>query len=271
MRVSAPPRPVMVTPKKPLVRRLWFRALVVTVLVGAVATGGFFAWQERRAAAELEAAREEVARLGVQIDAALIQVGQQMPSGEYAILPEMGQTMAELGSGEFRPRPILRQVEEWETALDDAGVSLGAIETDQAGGRQALARMREGLIQYRDVVSSLRDAVEEPRNAPRQEIIIDLQGRTQQAGETFNSGWLIYATLRAEVGLDAVPGGMDPGQLPPGVDPGQLPPGFDPGQLPPGFDPSQLPPGFDPSQLPPGLDPEQLPPEGETEAPAEDE
>jgi hypothetical protein len=250
MRVSAPPRPVMVTPKKPLVRRLWFRALVVTFLVGAVATGGFFAWQERRAAAELEAAREDVARLGVEIEAAVLGVGQPMPTGEYAILPEMGQTLAEIGSGEFRPRRILRQVEEWEGALEDTEAALAAIETDQAGGRQALARMREGLGLYAGVVSSIPDALEETRDARRQEALVGLQTRALEGAETFSSGWQIYVTLRAEVGLDAVPGGMDPGQLPPDFDPTQLPPGFDPTQLPEGFDPTQLPEGE--VEAPPG-------------------
>lgn len=236
-RVAAAPRPVFVTPKKPLVQRIWFRTLVLAILVGTVAAAGFFFWQERRAAAEEEAAREDVARLGVAIETALI--GAAQPAGQsLVVMPEIGQTLVEFQTGEIRERRVLRRVEDFEQTLRAADERLAAIQTERAQARQAITRMREGLAQYQGVVADIPGFLELEDEDEQRDAAIRLTTGLEEAGATFNTGWLIFLTLRSEVGLDQPAPEMDP--VFPGTEPG-LPPGFDPGMLPEDFDPEQLP------------------------------
>lgn len=228
-RVAAPPRPVFVEPKKPLFRRLWFRTLLGAVLIGLMATAGFFFWQERQAAAEAEEAREDVARLGVHIEGALLGVAQQL-GGQLIVLPEMGEALVQIQSGEARERRVRRQAEGWEEALRETDQSLAAIETDRGQIRQAIARLREGLGQFIALAGDIPEILDADDEDERRELAVELATRHQEASATISNGWLIYQGVRAEVGLEQQAPEMDP----------NVPPGF-PGIPPEGLDPELLP------------------------------
>lgn len=234
-RVAAPPRPVFVEPKEPVFRRLWFRTLVGAVLIGLVATAGFFFWQERKAAAEAEEAREDVARLGVRIEGALLGVSQQL-GDQVVVLPEMGEALIQVQTGDARERRVRRQIEEWEAALRDADDALAAIETDRGQVRQVIARLREGLAQFLAVAADIPEALSVEDEEERQELVIELATRHQEASATINNAWLIYQGVRVEVGLE---------QPAPETDP-NVPPGF-PGVPPEGLDPNVIPGDAEPS------------------------
>ena len=224
---SAAPRPTLVQRKPPLRRRTWFRVTALAVLV--LAAGGITYWvlAERRSAAEAREAREEVGRVGALMEAAMTGVGQAIPGGGLVVLPELGQTVSQINTGDARPRRVERDAEAWEEALRGASAGLAEIRTDRGDLRRAITRIREGLELYLPIIRELPDLVRLERDE-RSENVAGLLDRLAAASGAVDSGWLIYRNDRVDVGLDqGQPGAQT--ELPPGMNP-FAPPG--PGEVP---------------------------------------
>ncbi len=217
---AAPPKPKLVTPKKPLLRRTWVQATVLLILLGGIAGGALAGWRARRAAAEREELREAVARAGVRIETAVTQIGGQIGPGAFLVLPEMGQAISEIQTGEYRERRIRRDAEDWAARLTAAEAALAAIETDNRDLRRAIQSLRDGITLHAEVAADVPRALD-LEGKERRTLLRDLQRRLQEAGGTFNRGWLIYLNERIDVGLE----GEEAPQ--PGVQT-VFPPGFDP-------------------------------------------
>lgn len=221
------PRPTLVTPKPALVRRPWFRVTVVAVLVLAAAGIAFAIVAARRAAAERQAAREEVQRVGALLDGAVIEIAQQIPGGGLVVLPEVGQTLSEITTGDARPPRVERDVAGWEEDLQAASERLADIRTERRDLRRAIRQIREGLDLYVGVVGELPETAR-LRGDARAEAAAGLQERLATAAGAVESGWLIYRNERVDVGLDENRPGVQT-ELPPGMNP-FAPPG--PGEVP---------------------------------------
>ncbi len=221
---AAPPKPKLVTPKKPPFQRTWVRVTFVLIVLGGIAGGAWAIWVDRRNAAEREERQEAVSRAGLRIETALSQVGQVIPGAGVLVLPEMSQAILEIQSGEFRPRRIRRGAEDWLERLAGADAALAAIETDNRDLRRAIRTLREGLAGYTAVAADVPGALdldEEEREA----FLTELQERLAEPAGIVNSGWLIYQNERVDVGLEG-PEAPQPGVqtvIPPGFDPFQQP------------------------------------------------
>lgn len=222
---AAAPRPVMVQRKPPLVRRTWFRLTVLAVLVLAAAGITFGVVSARRQAAEEREAREEVQRVGALMEGALVGIGQAIPGGAPVILPELGQAVSGITTGDARPRRVERNAAEWEEGLTTGIERLAEIRTDRGDLRRAVAGVREGLELYLPIVREVPQ-VARLRGRRGEEAATALLESLSAAGAAVSEGWGIYQQARQEVGLDAgAPQGQP--QFPPGGQP-QLPPGLDP-------------------------------------------
>ena len=213
---SGAPRPTLVQRKPPLRRRTWFRATALLVLV--LAAGGITYWvlAERRAAAEERAAREEIQRVGALMEGAIVGIGgvaQHIP----VILPELGQALSEITTGDARPRRVEQDAAEWEEGLEAASERLASIRTDRGDLRRAITGVRDGLDLYLPIARDLPDLTR-LRGDERAEAAAAVLGQMDAARAAVDAGWEIYRNARAEVGLEVGTPGVQP-QIPPGGDP----------------------------------------------------
>lgn len=211
------PRPVLVQRKPPLARRTWFRVTAALVLVLAAAGIAFGVVVSRRNAAERQAAREEVQRVGALLEGSIVGIGGVAPGGVPVILPELGQTVSQITTGDARPRRVARDAAGWEEGLQAAIEELGGITTDREDLRRAVTQVREGLELYLPIVRDVPE-VARLRGDERAEAAAKIQDGLAAAAAAVDSGWGVYRTARAEVGLSMGPPGLQP-QVPPGGDP----------------------------------------------------
>lgn len=225
-RAGVAPRPRLVVPKKPFLRRTWVRVTLVALLVLVVSGITFGVIVARRSAVEREAAQREVTRVGEAMEEALAPVA-QIGGGTALILPELDPTIIEIQNGEARPRRVERLMARWEEDLGAAIEDLGAIETDRMGLRRAVERIGDGMEIYAVLIQGIPALLELETRPEIEEAILALQPEFQAAAGTVQSGYLIYLNERVDVGLDEGTPGFDT-QIP-GTNPFDLP---GPGEVP---------------------------------------
>lgn len=228
--VAAAPRPFLVPPKTPLFRRKGVQLLLIVLLLGAISALAFAYRVSRDAAAHTEAVEE----FGNQVDAHLESeaVGQRIP-GAVLILPQLGQTVAELRQRRGDPDEIVKNATSWEKAASRAAERISSLEVDPAALKDARLTMAHGLRIYASVAANLRVAAELD-GRDQKDLLDNLGTELQTAAEIFDTGYqllqeerrkadLLEATLPG--GVPGLPGGMPglPGEVP-GL-PGGLPTG----------------------------------------------
>ncbi|HVM12219.1 MAG TPA: hypothetical protein VM638_07075 [Actinomycetota bacterium] len=261
-RVASPPRPVMIPPRTPLLRRRSTRILIAVVLLGAAAAITVGVMAARNTSRRLEAARSDVRQFQTRVEAALTAdgIGQDTGTG-FVILPQLGQTLAQVQNDEEVDPEVEGQIEDWaegtvKAADTIAGLDVGTSELSAEALRESATMMRQGLMLYSTLARNLGLSMD-LSGRQKDRLVAQLQEQFAATSVVFDTGWQKLQALRAELGIpepvpQQVPG--MPGQVP-GLPGGQVP-GFPGGELPPGFDPNQIP-------VPEGEAPEGEAPAGE--------
>ncbi|HEX6262103.1 MAG TPA: hypothetical protein VF097_04575 [Actinomycetota bacterium] len=220
------PRPTLVVPKKPFFQRTWVRWSLIGLLVLTVSGLAFGVIAARRAAAEREAAQNEVERVGEELERAVAPVA-QVSGQSLVVLPQLGATLLDIQAGEARERRVRRQIARWEEDLAATRDDLGAIETDRRDLRRSIERISGGLEFFQVLLQGVPALLDEEQEARVAEATVALQGDLQTAAGTVQSGYLIYLNERVDVELDEGTPGLQtelPGNNPFGVPgPGEVP------------------------------------------------
>jgi hypothetical protein len=226
--VASAPRPFLVPPKTPLMRRKSTQVVLLLILFGIIA-GAAFGYRGVREDRELRAAVEDFSG---RVETHLIanQVGQPV-GGNVLVLPEMGQAIGQLLGGQGDASQIAKDVKRWERSAAKAADQIRLVETDVPELKEAREGMEQGLLVYAGIAADLGVALRLEGDA-RDELLQNLGEQLAVGAAIFDRGWSKLLVERHRAGFPDPNLGVEPG-FPGG---GGLPPGFPGGEgLPPGF------------------------------------
>jgi hypothetical protein len=223
---AAAPRPFLVRPKTPLFQRRSTHIVLLLLLFGvisALAVG-------IRISNAAERRQNTVTAFDNEVQAIFAQTGvaQQVPPGPPTVLPEMGQVVAQLETGEgIEAREIRRSARGWERQASDAATAVERIDVQPppAGLLHAKNLMVQGLRLYAAAARDIGVAVN-LEGKPRDALVGSITQRLQTTTAVFLSGWEFFNEERRRAGIEPEPAPQDPGQFPPGFPGGEVPPGF---------------------------------------------
>lgn len=214
--VTTAPRPYLVPPKTPLMRRTG--AKFVLVLLAEVLVFALLVMADAQSDADRR--RDQISEFTSLVEAQLYQGGaaQQSFTGPL-VLPQLGQAISQLQAGEGDPQDLAENTASWSEVTERAGNGIAEIDTDLAGLKEARNLMEQGLELYSGLAQQVGLASQ-------------LEGRSQRAMlETIGRQIIVAATIfdtghgalqeeRRLAGLPtstSLPGGLpdDPGGLPP--------------------------------------------------------
>jgi hypothetical protein len=215
--VASAPRPFLVAPRTPPLRRRPVQVFLILLVIGAfVALGAGL-----RASQDSQQRRDEVQQFTSQVDALVANSGVVQPLGPTPIvLPGIGSSIAELRKKEPKDvESIADQARSWATAASNTADDIGAIQVDDAALKESRELMQQGLEVYasiaRQLVVASRLEVE-----PRVQVLDALEEQTGAAAVVFDFGWGKLTTAQAEAGIQvqplAPPGGLPGGGFPGG-------------------------------------------------------
>jgi hypothetical protein len=219
--VATAPRPYLVRPKTPLMRRT--ETKVVLVLLAEALVFGLLVLGDARTDADAD--RQEISEFTSLVDAQLYQSGaaQQSFAGPL-ILPQLGETISQIRTGKANVDDVLQSAGSWADVADRAGDGIGDVQADLVGLKQARNLMEQGLRMYAGLADEVRVAVQ-LEGKPQKELIDTIGEQLEVAATVFDTGYGLLQEERRKAGLEtqpALPGGI-PGGVP-GL-PGGLPGG----------------------------------------------
>lgn len=214
--VAVAPRPFLIPPKTPLMRRTG--TIVVLVLLAEALVFTMLAVADARS--EADARREQVREFGSLAEAQLYQGGAAQPSfGSPLVLPEMGQALGTLQGGEA-PQKELDQISEsagsWGEISRGAANEIGELEAGSRALEESRDLMRDGLRLYGEIADQLRLASQLEGESQRQ-LLTSLGEQLLLAADIFDRGYAKLQFERQDVGLETSsvpPGGGFPGGFP---------------------------------------------------------
>jgi hypothetical protein len=181
---------------------------------------------------EADERRDRITEFGSLVEAQLYREGaaQQSFAGPV-VLPQLGQAVAELASGEVKdPEAMTTDAEGWVKVTREAGDGVGRIAAEGAELAEARNLMKQGLLLYSALAREVRIAAE-LEGTQQQQLVETLTEQMSVAATIFDTGWGKLQEERLEAGIEIQApqaGGLGglPGGLPGGI-PG-LPPPQDP-------------------------------------------
>lgn len=219
--VASAPRPFLVPPRTPPLRRRSVQAFLIFLVLGGIAALG----AGLRAGQDSERRREEVQQFSAQVNAILQSSGITQAIGPTPlVLPQISATFAELGKRE--PKGVDRMVEDardWETAATNTAEDIAAVRVDESESRVTLQEsrdlMEEGLSLYAAVAAQIPTLtrLDEPARAA---LIPSLEQQVESAAAIFAAGWDKLTREEQLVGLPVQLIGPPGGGLPGGGLPG---------------------------------------------------
>ncbi|HEX2031703.1 MAG TPA: hypothetical protein VHL78_09925 [Actinomycetota bacterium] len=213
--VATAPRPFLVPPKTPPLRRRGVQIGLIVLFQGLVALVGW-ALNSAQDAAER---RDAVERFATQVESALGATGVSTPlPGGPLILPELGQAMGQLASGEARERRIQADAEEWREQAREAADAVQRIRPGLPDLREARDEMVIALQLYASTARNVGLSVV-LEGDERAQLLESLTEQLAAAAAVFDSGWKQLQEERRQAGIPTQttpPGGAPPGGAPPG-------------------------------------------------------
>jgi type II secretory pathway pseudopilin PulG len=233
--VAAPPRPVLVAQRRPLLKRTGFRITLALVLLTLIILGAALGIGARNRGRQEQAAQEAVRTFQTRVEAALTAkaVGQDLGSG-FVILPEFGQRLSAVQAGEADAGEIADLAGRWSTDVTEAATKIAGLNPGTSTAADDLLdireQLRQGLTLFSGMAKELAVAVG-LKGEPREALVAVLQEQFASSAAVFDAAWRELQELRARIGIPeqapaGAPGGIPgaPGGIPgvPGA-PGGIP------------------------------------------------
>ena len=221
--VATAPRPFLVRPKTPLLRRKSTQLVLILLLEGIIAAFAIGYRISRDNTAHTSAVQE----FGGGVDTFLQGngVGQPIP-GAVLVLPELAQAVAQLREGQGDAEETLANAKSWEEAASKTAEQIGSLEVELAQLKAARLSMRQGLQMYAAVAANLQVAAE-LEGKPQKDLLDNLGVELQVAAEVFDTGYQLLQEERRKADLldPASLGGFPAGGggIPPGLPGGGIP------------------------------------------------
>ena len=213
--VAAAPRPFLVPPRTPPLRRRSVQVFLILLLLGGFVALGF----GLRASQDSEQRKEAVQQFGSQVEAAFSTSGVVQSFGATPlVLPELPSTVSQLQEREVKnPSKVREQAGTWAKDASELSERIGGIQTESNDLRPARELMEQALALYASIAREIQVAATldiEPRRA----LLEPIQQQIEQAREFFDFGWGILTTERQLAEIPVVEQPLVPG-LEPGLQP----------------------------------------------------
>jgi hypothetical protein len=213
--VATAPRPYLVPPKTPLLRRTG--AKVVLVLLAEVFVFALLVMADAQSDADRR--REQISEFTSLVEAQLYQGGAAQESfAGPLILPQLGEALSQLQAGGGDQQDLVENTASWSEVAGRAGDGIAEIDTDLAGLKEARNLMEHGLDLYSGLAQQVGLASELEGRSLR--TLLETIGRQMVTAATiFDTGYGILQEERRLAGLptsSSLPGGLpdDFGGLP---------------------------------------------------------
>ncbi len=214
--VTTAPRPYLVPPKTPLMRRTGTK--VVLVLLAEVVVFALLVMADAQSDADRR--RDQIAEFTSLVEAQLYQGGaaQQSFTGPL-VLPQLGEAISQLQTGGGDQQGLAEDAASWSEVAERAADGIAGIDTDLAGLREARNLMEHGLELYAGLAQQVGLA-SELEGRSRRTLLETIGRQIIVAATIFDTG---YGALQEERRLADLPTSSSP--------PGGVPDDF--GGLPP--------------------------------------
>lgn len=213
--VATAPRPYLVPPKTPLLRRTG--AKVVLVLLAEVFLFALLVMADAQSDADRR--REQISEFTSLVEAQLYQGGAAQESfAGPLILPQLGEALSQLQAGGGDQQDLVENTASWSEVAGRAGDGIAEIDTDLARLKEARNLMEHGLDLYSGLAQQVGLASELEGRSLR--TLLETIGRQMVTAATiFDTGYGILQEERRLAGLptsSSLPGGLpdDFGGLP---------------------------------------------------------
>lgn len=213
--VAAAPRPFLVRPKTPLMRRTGTKVLLV--ILGWALVFGALVMADAQSDADRR--RQEISEFTSLVETQLYQSGaaQQSFAGPL-VLPQLGEAVSQLEAGEGDEAEIAQNTDSWADVAERAGNSVGGVDVDLAGLREARNLMAQRLELYATLARQVGIAAELD-GRQRAGLLETIGEQLTSAATIFDTGYGALQEERRLAGLPtstSLPGGMpdDFGGLP---------------------------------------------------------
>lgn len=215
--IASAPRPHLVIPKTPLLRRRGVQVALALFLVAVV--GGLVWWglARQRNARRLAAEREDASSFGTFAEEVLQRraLGQPILT-DYLILPDLEAAVAQVRTGRGNEDQLAEQAQAWSAQAADGAQDIAELQPDLPELREARNLMRRSLELYAGAADALAVAAR-LEGKPQRELAASLQKQLTAAARVWDVGWGKLATVKARLGI------LQPAPLPAPGQPGGIP------------------------------------------------
>ena len=225
--VSAPPRPQIVTRKRPFLLRRSTWIVAGIVVLGVVGFWGWHVWSNHQDSKQLAKAASQLAAFRSQVDGAL-PADHSTPGGAEAdaVFTTLSSTLGKAGQGQLKPDQMRSQGTTVENDAKKAAAAMAAIKTTslidgnlpfgtttqmttpgltQLAANDAQQSMADALRMYGVVGGLLRSAADLPTGPARIALVTQAQTLAATASSRFATGYNQMLQLEETVG-NVVPG-----------------------------------------------------------------
>jgi len=229
--VAAGPKPVYVTPKKPLLARkgLWLGVgiTLAVAIVASVVSALLVKHHDNQVKAEKAAEAAIVRNFGTQLDNALTPVGQGASLSSFQALPDLSQFVKEFGKGNVSAKITEKKADSFDS---EAAAALAAVQKvngqamvgthtdklqDLVNGQTLI---ENGLQAYQQVAESLKIAAQSS-GSQQKELVAHTTALLTLADTVFQEGYNDLVGLRATYGIVPFTSPSAGTQPPPGTVP----------------------------------------------------
>jgi hypothetical protein len=215
--IASAPRPHLVIPKKPLLRRRGVQVGLVLLLVALIGGLVWLGLARQRAARQLAAEREDASSFGTFVEEVLQRraLGQPILT-DYLILPDLEAALAQVQEGRGSEEQLAERAQAWSAQAADGAGDIAELQPDMAELREARNLMRRSLELYAGVADSLAVAVR-LEGKPQRDLAASLQRQVTAAAKVWDVGWGKLATVKARLGIlqsAPLPAPGQPGGIP---------------------------------------------------------
>lgn len=182
--VASAPRPFLVAPRTPPLRRRPVQVFLILLVLGGFAALG----AGLRASQDAEQRKQDVQEFAAQVEAAFARSGIVQQFGPNAlVLPDLQAAVAELQKPRLDPRNLRADATRSEESAAELAEAISGLDVASAGLKDARETMRHALELYASIARGIGVAASLDADA-RRALAAPLQQQLQMAGSLFNSG-----------------------------------------------------------------------------------
>jgi hypothetical protein len=202
------PRPVIVPPKVPLLRRRWFRVVALLVVLAGIGGGLLVAFRVRADDERERKLKDAVAQFDAGVRIPLQDISQDVPPARLLLFPDFVQDFGQFQEGKLKEPKMRRVAEQVKGDADRVRQSVQNVEipegmrntkyaTEMADGQLLMGQAFQAYGRVADLVLLSLDL----DGKPRRTLLGQIAAQLTDAGFLFDAGYQKVINAKADFGL----------------------------------------------------------------------